>query len=371
MPLQRLYVNGLRNLCDARLEGCGRINILMGPNGSGKTSFLEAIYLLGLGRSFRSIRQAPIINYEKDALTIYGELEQGGADGYQSIGVLRSRLGKQGLRVNREPVENIAELAKALPLQLINSESFALVSGGPKMRRQFMDWGVFHVKPTFLGSWRNAQRCLRQRNHLLRAHGARRHDRIYTPELAAWDEELALCSASMDQLRARYIDDIRVHFDDILRRLTDLPPVSLNYQRGWGADTGLQAALESSFAQDVVRGSTTFGPQRANIDIRLGGVPAADVLSRGQLKMVVSSLRLAQGAHLARQHGVRCVYLLDDLPAELDREHRTALCRLIDEMGCQAFITCPDADAIRHSWSDPGAVRRFHVKHGQALGEQN
>jgi DNA replication and repair protein RecF len=368
MSLRRLEVSGLRNLRNASLEDCGRINILVGPNGSGKTSFLEAIYLLGLGRSFRSSRLTPIINYDTDAVTVYGGLS-GDQDGYQSLGVLRSRQGRQELRINKAPVENVAELARALPLQLINSESFALIVGGPKVRRQFMDWGVFHVKPAFLERWRKAQRCLKQRNYLLRAHRLRPHGRIYSPELAAWDQELALCAEDIDRLRARYIEEIAPLFSQILRRLVDLPTVSLGYQRGWSADIQLQAALEAGVERDIKLGSTAAGPHRANLDIRVGGVLAAEVLSRGQLKLVVSSLRLAQGAHLARQHNSRCVYLVDDLPAELDKEHRATLCQLLDEMGCQVFITCVDADTIESSWSDISAVRQFHVKQGRANRE--
>ena len=366
MSLHRLEINGLRNLRSARLNDCGRINILSGPNGSGKTSFIEAIYLLGLGRSFRSSRFGTVISDDRDVCTVYGDLGED-AGGYKSLGVMKSRQGKQELRINRAPIENIAEMALALPLQLINSDSFALVSGGPAARRQFMDWGVFHVKPAFLGRWRGAQRCLRQRNHLLREQGGRQHGRIYGPELAAWDQELALCATDIDQLRAGYIEELQPLFDQTLRRLIDLPGVSLGYQRGWDAGLGLQEALELSFERDSKQASTTVGPHRANIDIRVGGVPAADMLSRGQLKLVVSSLRLAQGAHLAKHQGDGCVYLIDDLPAELDAEHRRTMCQLLDEMGCQVFVTCVDADVIESDWQDTAAVRRFHVKQGEAV----
>lgn len=365
MSLQRLEISGLRNLRKARLSDCGRINILSGPNGSGKTSFIEAIYLLGLGRSFRSSRFGTVISDDRDACAVYGDLGGDGAGGHKSLGVMRSRQGKQDLRINRAPIENIAEMALALPLQLINSDSFTLVSGGPAARRQFMDWGVFHVKPVFLARWRAAQRCLRQRNHLLREQ--RQHGRIYGPELAAWDQELALCAADIDTLRAGYIEELQPLFSQALRRLIDLPDVSLGYHRGWDTGLGLQEALEQSFERDSRQASTTVGPHRANIDIRVGGAPAADILSRGQLKLVVSSLRLAQGAHLARHQGDRCVYLIDDLPAELDGEHRRTMCQLLDEMGCQVFITCVDADVIDSDWRDAGAVRRFHVKQGEAI----
>src|SRR5690606_17411882 len=133
--------------------------------GSGKTSFLEAVYLLGMGRSFRSARAAPLINHEMERLVVHGDIVGSGGQ-HHSLGFLRGKSGEQQARIDRKPVASLVEMARELPLQLLDSDSFSLVDGGPKIRRQFMDWGVFHVKPSFLGWWRRAQRALRQRNSL-------------------------------------------------------------------------------------------------------------------------------------------------------------------------------------------------------------
>jgi len=364
MSIQRLEISGIRSFRSAILEDCGHINVLVGLNGSGKTSILEAIHLLGLGRTFRSGRLTSIINHEMNACAVYSELKKNEAR-YQSLGIRHTRQGLRDLRINKAPIERVAELAKALPLQLINTDTFALIGGGPRLRRQFMDWGVFHVKPIFLEYWRTAQNCLRQRNCLLKEQRARRHGRIYSREIAIWDRELALCSANIDELRSQYIEDIKPVFDRILQRLIDLPNLSIRYQRGWQNDVELQAAFEKSFDRDVNLGLTTLGPHRANIEIFIEGSAAIDVLSRGQLKLVVSSLKLAQGQLLTKQRGdAECIYLVDDLPAELDKRHQIALCGLLDEMGGQVFITATDSSVIEDCWQNKGAIRRFHVKHG-------
>ncbi|MBX9714001.1 MAG: DNA replication and repair protein RecF, partial [Pseudomonadaceae bacterium] len=167
MALTRFTVAAVRNLHPATLSPSPRINILSGANGSGKTSLLEAIHLLGLARSFRSSRLLPVIQHEVDECTVFGQvaLAQGGLS---SLGISRNRLGELHIRIDGENVRSAAQLAETLPLQLINPDSFRLLEGVPKIRRQFLDWGVFHVEPRFLPAWQRLQKALRQRNSWLR-----------------------------------------------------------------------------------------------------------------------------------------------------------------------------------------------------------
>src|SRR5690606_1070671 len=150
MSLNRLSVTGVRNLQPVTLNPSPRINILYGDNGSGKTSLLEAIHLLGLARSFRSNRLQPVITHEEPACTVFGEVSFS-AEQTSSLGISRERSGEVRIRINGQNAKGAAELADALPLQLINPDSFRLLEGAPKLRRQFLDWGVFHVEHRFLG----------------------------------------------------------------------------------------------------------------------------------------------------------------------------------------------------------------------------
>ena len=359
------------------LDGLQRINIIFGQNGSGKTSLLEAIHLLGLGRSFRSSRIAPLIHHDMDQALVFGEIEGAGGLG-QSLGLTKTRSGDQQLRLDKRPVAGRAELARVLPLQLLDAESFSLVDGGPKPRRQFMDWGVFHVKHPFMEHWSRAQRALKQRNSLLRGaargagdgrmRGEARPD-LVTGGLAAWDAELIQSALVVDELRRAYLDLLLPHLHRVLGRFPELPPIQLHYRRGWRHDCALEDALKASLPRDRELGFSQVGPHRATLDISIDGRPAVEVLSRGQQKLAVAALRLAQGACMAEQTGTRGVYLVDDLPAELDSRHRQTLCRLLDELGSQVFITSVDADvmegaALRGVWSNQDEVRRFHVEQG-------
>jgi len=148
MSLRRIMVTAVRNLHPVTLLPSPRINILYGAHGSGKTSVLEAVHLLGLARSFRSTRLNPVIQYEQSACTVFGEVEltEGGTC---KLGVSRERQGEFTIRIDGQNARSAAQLAELLPLQLINPDSFRLLEGAPKIRRQFLDWGVFHVEPRF------------------------------------------------------------------------------------------------------------------------------------------------------------------------------------------------------------------------------
>lgn len=355
--LSRVAVTGVRNLHPVTLSPSPRINILFGANGSGKTSFLEALHLLGMARSFRSLRASPVIGHELESCTVFGEvcLPNGQA---RALGLQRARSGEVRIRIDGQNSRSAAELAETLPLQLINPDSFRLLEGAPKLRRQFLDWGVFHVEQRFLGSWQRLQQALRQRNSWLR------HGTLDAASQAAWDRELSVASDEIDGFRRAYIQALKPVFERTLAELVDLDGLTLSYYRGWDKDRDLADVLQRSLERDRLMGHTQAGPQRADLRLRLQGHNAADILSRGQQKLVVSALRIAQGHLLNDVKRGRCVYLVDDLPSELDGAHRQALCGLLEDLGCQVFITCVDSTALDKDWRVDTPVSMFHVEHG-------
>ena len=356
MSLLRLSVTALRNLQTVTLFPSPQINILSGANGSGKTSLLEAIHMLGLARSFRSTRLQPVIQHEQDALTVFGELNT--CAGTRSLGVSRSRHDDFNIRIDGQTVSSAAQLAQTLPLQLINPDSFRLLEGSPRVRRQFLDWGVFHVEPRFLGAWQRLQRALRQRNSWLR------RGTIDRAAEAAWTHELVLASAEIDAYRRSYIQALKPLFEAALSRLLELQDLQLSYYRGWDKERELGEVLSASLLRDQQLGHTQAGPQRADLRLRVGAFSAVDVLSRGQQKLVVCALKIAQG-HLINQHrSGECVYLVDDLPSELDAQHRQALCSLLEDLNCQVFVTCVDSKILAECWHANTPVTMFHVEHG-------
>jgi DNA replication and repair protein RecF len=338
MSLSRLSVTGVRNLQPVTLTPSPRINILYGDNGSGKTSLLEAIYLLGMARSFRSARLNPVIAHEQTSCTVFGQVRLD-AERSSALGISRDRSGDVRIRIDGQSVKSAAELAD-------------------KLRRQFLDWGVFHVEPRFLQAWQRLQQALRQRNSWLR------HGTLDAASQAAWSRELSLASEEIDEYRRTYIQALKPVFERTLAVLLELEGFQLSYYRGWDKSLPLADVLAASIERDRVMGHTQAGPQRADLRLRMAGHNAAETLSRGQQKLVVCALRIAQGHLVSEAKRGQCIYLVDDLPSELDENHRLALCSLLEQLNCQVFITCVDSNLLREGWRDDTPVSMFHVEHG-------
>ena len=357
MSLTRVTVTAVRNLHPVTLSPSPRINILYGDNGSGKTSLLEAIHVLGLARSFRSARLQPVINHQENACTIFGQV-QGIGERLSNLGVSRDKHGEMQIRIDGQNARSAAQLAELLPLQVINPDSFRLLEGAPKVRRQFLDWGVFHVEHRFMAAWQRLQKALRQRNSWLR------HGTLDGALQASWDRELCSASEEIDQYRRAYIQALKPVFEQTLAELLQLDGLTLSYYRGWDKEKNLQDVLSASLYRDQQLGHTQAGPQRADLRLRLAGHNAAEILSRGQQKLVVCALRIAQGHLVNEAKRAHCIYLVDDLPSELDEQHRQALCRLLEDLNCQVFITCVDHESLRNGWQKETPVAVFHVEHG-------
>lgn len=356
MPLERLDLLGLRNLNDLSLRPGSAINLISGHNGAGKTSVLEGIHMLGLGRSFRTRQLKNVIRFDASTVTLFGQLK---GDPMIPIGFERVRdADGPTLKLAGTRVERISDLAAYLPLQLINADTFNLLEGPPKARREYLDWGVFHVNRAFFACWQEVRRALKHRNALLR------HDRIEPLQLRTWNHELAQSAQRLDEMRRHYVEALTPLFEQILGELTTLPALTLSYHRGWDRNRSLHEVLDDSMTTDQQMGFTQQGPQRADLRLRIHKRPAQEVLSRGQQKMVVSALKLAQGRLLEQQSSQACIYLIDDLAAELDLEHRRRFCAQLEAQHSQAFMTVIDAETLGHEWQSGTSVTHFPLVDG-------
>jgi DNA replication and repair protein RecF len=358
--LIRLDIHNVRNIRETTLRELGTINVVSGANGSGKTSVLEAIHILGMARSFRSTSVKSVIQHDRPELVVFGEVGRDVAGGTHPVGVRRDRSGEADIRIAGERVTTVAELVQQLPLQVINASSFELLTGAPKARRQFLDWGVFHVEHQFLSAWQRFQRSLKQRNNLLR------RDKIDPSELSVWTRELVETGDAINRYRQAFFQALVPRFEAILLALApEMSAVALSFRQGWDKRLPYAEALDNSYTADCDQGFTHVGPQRADIRVLADGYPAADTLSRGQQKLVICALKLAQGQLLADRGVGGGTYLVDDLPAELDEAHCRLVCQSLDRLGAQVFITCVEARDVVDLWPSSGPqLRVFHVEHG-------
>lgn len=361
MSLSRLQINRVRNLCQVQLQGLEQVNVFYGSNGSGKTSVLEAIHLLGMARSFRGSSTRSLITHGEADCVVFGLVNSPGYPSPVPVGIQRSIAGDVQIKVNGAPLRSVAQLVEHLPMQVINADSFDLLTGAPGARRRFLDWGVFHVEHRFLEQWQRFQRCIKQRNKLLR------HGKIKEAELAVWTRDLVASGAALGAYRKSYFELLVPRFKEIVSRLApSLVNLELRYQQGWDRQLDYCDALVGAARADVEQGYTHVGPQRADIKVMLDGRLAAETLSRGQQKLVVCSLKLAQGQLMTEQGKARCIYLVDDLPSELDAQHCRKVCELLASMEAQVFITCIQRRDIDALWPEAGRdqMAMFHVEQG-------
>jgi DNA replication and repair protein RecF len=358
MRIVTLDISGFRNLRSIRMECSSGLNLVVGPNASGKTSLLEALYFLGRGRSFRTRQPRELIQTDASAFRVVAIL-QTGDDRQTPVGLERDAR-ELTARIGGAPTRSLADLARQTPVLLLNPDSHRLLEDGPQQRRRFMDWGLFHAEPGFLDAWRRYSSALRHRNAALRSGAANR-------VVDAWDGELAAATV-LDRLRGAFCEGL----EGVLRRFTEQirfgVGVRIDYRRGWPlepSERDFPEWLRVGRDHDRQQGHTRLGPHRADFAVRIDGRSPSEALSRGQQKLLVIALVLAQ-AELYRRHvGDACILLIDDLPAELDANNRTRIMRALAALDVQLFVTAIEADLLDATlWRES---RTFHLSQGEGV----
>lgn len=351
MALQSLQIDDFRCIRKAELELDPRLTLIAGSNGSGKSSLLEAMFLLGRGRSFRTARLETAVRVGAERFRVVGNVISGART--LTIGV-ESDNGSLKVRLGGAPAESLGSLAVAFPVQVIDPGVHKLIEEGPVGRRRYLDWGVFHVEHSYLAQWQRLQRVLKQRNAALRTDA---DDEL----LDAFDRELAWVGEDISAARIRYAASLVPYIAGSCERLMG-EQISVQYAKGWPEGIALEEALALARERDRRRKASTVGPHRADLVLeRLDG-PARVTVSRGQQKLMAAAMVLGQLELHADQQGLSATLLLDDPAAELDSAR---LARLVDEvrrLPGQVVMTSltPGAELL----GKPG--KTFHVEQGVA-----
>jgi len=352
MRLTRLEVKNLRVIEAAGLAPGSGANLIVGANGSGKTSLLEAIHLLCTGRFFRSRRAQELIRRGASEIRVHAQIRQDDGEGV-AVGVEKGPRSTR-IRFAESEVRSAWMLARRLPLVVIPPDSQRLVFDGADLRRRLLDWGLFHVEQDYAAAFQNYRRVLQQRNAQLRA----------LPDasaLAPWSAELEEKGEILHGLRQVHLQRILPRISKLAEELVGLE-VSVHYNPGWDDKIPLSDALTAQLNRDSARGYTGIGPHRADLELRVAETPAHQVLSRGEAKLICFALWLAQAKDHQLQKGRTPVVLIDDLAAELDRENRRRVFETLFELGVQSFVTSVNdelAQDVGGSW------KGFHVERGK------
>jgi len=332
MTLRRVQVTDFRCLHQTEIELDPEFTLISGPNASGKTSLLEAIYVLGRGRSFRTRRLDHLIRIGCERLIVVGEVE---TPGRMTLGIEGTKSGMRA-KIAGDWASSLAELAAAFPVQIIDPEVHRLIEEGPSRRRRFLDWGVFHVEPNFVVHWQIYRQAVKQRNAALKGRASR-------AVVSAWDGDLVRYGELLSEARSRYVAQLMSEARALSKVLLGME-LGLGYRIGWDANLTLREALDRSWANDQELGSTQVGPQRAELSLRLDGLAVKDRISRGQQKLLAAALLIAQIKLFPEHLPVRPTLLLDDPAAELDNERLIELIREIRAQSVQLIVTTLQAE---------------------------
>ena len=342
MSLKQIQINNFRLFESVLFNPSQELNLIHGNNASGKTTLLEAIYFLSRGRSFRTQQSDRLVKTDKDYFQLVAKIE------YQNREVITGIKREQKrtrVRFDGKDLDKLSRLSSAIPVQLIQPDSHKLVEDGPAIRRQFMDWGVFHVEPSFKDVWSRYRHALKQRNAALR-------QRLSKELIMAWDKELAETAKVIDEMRSAYIKNLITTLPEYIHYQLGKIDISLRYLRGWSTDQTIWETLENNLARDMERGFTTGGAHRADLVFTVDGMLAKEKLSRGQQKILVSTLLLVQARLFQQSTERKCILLIDDVAAELDEMRKGKLIDILQENSFQLFVTSIEPDKKWENCSD-------------------
>ena len=341
MTLSRISLHNVRSYGLDSFEFDPGVTLILGPNGSGKTTILEAVYYMLRGTSFRG-RDRDIIAYEQATSEV--KLD------FLDSTLRRSRVSTtpEGKAAKQFTVgaSSSARLAPKdrLPVVLFEPDELRLLTSSPQRRRDFVDGIIARLSPTYSTVLSRFNRALLQRNELLK-----RRDTMdgstWQNHLFAWDVKFSELSASIIKARSNFI----LHANDHLSRIySDLAGVShevvADYLSTFVVDDSLQQALlsrlESARSNDALRGYTSVGPHRDDISLSLDGHPAAESASRGEMRTIMLAFKLLEVELQEHHSGQKPVILLDDVFSELDSSREQALIRTL--LPYQTIITATD-----------------------------
>lgn len=362
MGLESLRLDRFRNLEPLRLESLSKQScvFLIGENGQGKTNFLEAVYLLCFGGSFRTRQDADLINRGADEAVIGGSFAlDGGRDGAvhrEVILRLRADRGRE-IRVDGARVADRGELVGAVPCVLFSHGDLRAVDGPPAELRRFFDQTAALTDPTALPALRRYRRVLMERNALLRAGPA---DDL----LDVYDRQLIDAGLPIRRQRAEIIADYAERFADIFHQVTESDAtVSIGYRPSWAEASAdeVAAQMRSARSRDHAFTTTTTGPHRDRFPLRIDGLSFRRYASTGQKRLASLALRAAQAARVAERCRRQPLLLLDDVLLELDAGKRERFLAVLPDAEQRFFTFLPDEHFDRY---DLGPTLRITVRGG-------
>lgn len=365
MRIDRLHAMNFRNYDRLELEFDAGLNLICGLNAQGKTNLLEALYVCGIGKSFRT-------NSDKDFIRMGQAWAAAGIRGIsggleQAIDIRWTEKGKKEIKINGHGLERYADLLGRMSVVVFSPEDLKLVKEGPSERRRFLDREISHIRPGYYHHLCRYHRILAQRNKLLKQGFAKNQIRI----LEVLDAQMAVEGIRIMEHREDFVKRLAALARLKHRRLTDgkesleiayRPDIEKKAEDGRPEmEDAFRRKFEERRERDMARGHTTCGPHKDDLSLSINGVEVRGFGSQGQQRTAVLSLKLSEIESVKAERGEYPVLLLDDVMSELDERRQRELIENLRNV--QTFVTMTEIPEPLKQCLENGKI--FHVENGK------
>jgi DNA replication and repair protein RecF len=353
VALRTLRLESFRNFRSAVVEAPEGVTLLVGANGMGKTNLLEAVHVSATGRLMRGRKDGQAVMEGEPQARVAAFFDPPPVE----VDVTIPDAGRKSVSVNGTRLRRAADLSGRLPCVCFTSESLEIVEGEPEERRTFLDVESAQLHPAYVTTLANHKRALTHRNALLRqSRETLAPDEAFEP----WESLIAAHGAEVRRHRAGWVRTLAKEFEAAYVYLGGSEAVQIEYVPHDDAESAeeIGARLRAGRARDVERGSTSAGPHRDDLAIRLDGRVARDFGSQGQKRTAVLALKLAVFRTLARDLRRLPILLLDDVFSDLDAARRARLVQAALDAGCQTWLTCTEPEQVGKTFLQSACVLR-------------
>ncbi|MBI2844346.1 MAG: DNA replication/repair protein RecF [Armatimonadetes bacterium] len=344
MRITRFHITNFRNYIDDSFQPDEGINVLVGPNGQGKSAILEAAYVLATSKSHRTSRDGDLIRIGSNWARVTAEVErEERGDVILEITLVRNE--KKTVRINRVKHEKVGDIVGQMNAVIFSSSDLDMVKGEPSNRRRFLNLEVSQISPQYVYALGRYKRVLEQRNKVVKE---ARIGRTNGRSLEVWDEQLVRYGSILIEKRAVFVRRLSEIAERVYNQLAGgLENLEVFYEPSVRIDSPKsQEEISETFAKqlldarkaDIVRGTTTKGPHRDDISFKVNDMEVRYYGSQGQQRSVALAVKLAEIGLVEETVGEPPIALLDDVGAELDQQRRAQVFDFVYDR-CQTLVT--------------------------------
>ena len=324
MYISKILLKNFRNFSDAEFCFKNNLNFILGKNGSGKTSILEAIHYLAFSKSFRAVNDKEVIKNEMDFFQVFGDFFKN--DNKQRVNLNFVKTEGKRILINNSPLEKMKEIIGKFPIVSLSPDNEKITKGSPNERRIFVDKILSQADNEYFENLIKYNHTLKNRNSLLKQRKEKNNFK-YDTLFESIDDLMIKDAFKLITKRIEFLEEFNTVFFDEIKKVShfdyecqlklkiNAPKIDKNFNKNY------HNKLKEKISKDIILGRTSYGPHLDNIDVYFDNREIKKVASQGEHKIVLIALKMAEGKYLQNKLKATVIYLLDDLFALLDSDH--------------------------------------------------